>query len=85
MSFDRSVVEEYRFREQRLISIGPIEAERVSGWQDGRYVILTLDEQGALLTETYRLIEDDVLERTMQIVYKEKEQLSIKQLFDRMS
>ena len=84
VSFDRSVVEEYRFREQRLISVGPIEAERVSGWQDGRYVILTLDEQGALLTETYRLVDGDVLERTMQIVHKDKQQLYARQLFDRV-
>ena len=83
VSFDRSVVEEYRFREQRFISIGPIEVERVSGWRDDHYVILTLDEQGALLTETYRLIDEDTLERTMQILYKEKEQLYARQLFDR--
>ena len=83
VSFDRSVVEEYRFRERRFISVGPIEAERASGWEDDRYVIMTLDEQGALLTETYRLVEADVLERTMQIVYREKEQLSARQLFDR--
>ncbi len=84
VSFDRSVVEEYRFREHRLISVGPIEAERVSGWQQDRYVIQTLDDQGALLTETYGLIDDgEGLERTIRIVYKEKELLNIRQRFGR--
>ena len=84
VSFDRSVVEEYRFREHRYVNVGPIAAERVSGWQDGKYVILTLDEQGALLTETYALLEDGAaLERTIRIVFKEKETLSARQVFDR--
>lgn len=86
VSFDRSVVEEYRFREHRVISVGPIEAERVSGWQQDRYVIQTLDDQGALLTETYGLADGgDVLERTIQIVFKDKELLSIRQRFRRVS
>ena len=84
VSFDRSVVEEYRFREHRLISVGPIEAERVSGWQQDRYVIQTLDDQGALLTETYGLVEGgERLERTIRIVYRDKELLNIRQRFDR--
>jgi hypothetical protein len=85
VSFDRSVVEEYRFREHRVISVGPIEAERVSGWQQDRYVIKTLDDEGALLTETYGLVDAGaVLERTIRIVYKEKELLNIRQRFDRV-
>ena len=84
VSFDRSVVEEYRFREHRVISVGPIEAERVSGWQEDRYIIKTLDDQGALLTETYGLVDDgEGLERTIRIVYREKELLSIRQFFNR--
>ena len=86
VSFDRSVVEEYRFREQRFISVGPIQAERVSGWQQGRYIILTLDDQGSLLTETYGLVDGgETLERTIQIVHKEKELLFIRQRFDRVT
>lgn len=85
ISFDRSVVEEYRYREHRVISVGPIEAERISGWRDGHYEIQTLDEEGALLTETYALEQDgQVLVRTIMIEYKDKQTLSVRQLFDRL-
>ena len=85
ISFDRSVVEEYRFREHRNINVGPIQADRVSGWVDGRYVIQTLDAQAALLTETYALANDgQQLVRTVTIVYKEQETLSLQQVFDRL-
>lgn len=85
ISFDRSVVEEYRFREHRRINVGPIEADRASGWVDGRYVIQTLDSQGALLTETYALRNDgQQLVRTATIVYAEQETFSLRQVFDRL-
>ena len=85
ISFDRSVVEEYRFREHRRVSVGPIDADRVSGWEDGRYVIQTLDAQGALLTETYALQGDGrQLLRTATIAHKEQETLSLRQIFDRL-
>ena len=84
ISFDRSVVEEYQFREHRAVRVGPIEAERASGWKDGRYVILTADTQGALLTETYALLDGDILERTITIDYKQERTLNVRQLFDRI-
>ena len=85
VSFDRSVVEEYRFREHRLVNVGPIEAERVSGWVDGRYLIQTLDREGALLEETYALdAGGDVLVRTVTIDHGNKEILSLRQLYDRL-
>jgi len=85
VSFDRSVVEEYRFREHRRVHVGPIHADRVSGWEDGRYVIQTLDTQGALLTETYALNDDGrQLLRTASINYKDEETLSLLQVFDRL-
>lgn len=84
ISFNRSVVEEYRFREHRRINVGPIHADRVSGWVDGRYVIQTLDVQGAQLTETYALQDDGLqLLRIATIEYKERETLSLRQVFDR--
>lgn len=52
LSFDRSVVEEYRFGENRMISVGAIDAQRVSGWVDDRYVVRSLDKNGMQLTET---------------------------------
>jgi len=86
ISFDRSIVEEYRYREHRQVNVGPIQADRVSGWQDGRYVIETLDEHGALLTETYALEEGGaVLVRSFRIVYKDVESLSMQQRYDRVN
>jgi len=84
ISFDRAVVEEYRFGEKREISIGPVIADRVSGWEGDIYVIETLDAAGAKLIETYRLSDDGrELRRTISIVYNEKEQIAIEQNFDR--
>lgn len=84
VSFDRAVVEEYRFGEQRMVSVGPVKAERVSGWEDGGYVIVTRDEEGARLTETYRLRGRDSLVRTMRIEHKGGIELDVEQLFDRI-
>ncbi len=85
VSFDRSVVEEYRFREHRLISVGPIEADRASGWVDGKYVIQTLDSEGAVLEETYALEQGgDALVRTVSINYDNEQVLSLRQLYGRV-
>ena len=85
VSFDRSVVEEYRFREHRLINVGPIAADRASGWVDGRYVIRTLDDDGALLEETYALDPGgDVLVRTVTIDHDNDEILSLRQRYNRV-
>lgn len=85
VSFDRSVVEEYRFREHRLVNVGPIEADRASGWADGKYVIRTLDSKGTLLEETYSLdAGDDVLIRTISVVDGNREILSLRQVFERL-
>lgn len=84
ISFDRSVVEEYRFGEKREISVGPVIADRVSGWEGDTYVIETLDVDGAKLIETYRLFENGrQLRRTIAIVHNDEEQLAIEQNFDR--
>ena len=85
VSFDRSVVEEYRFREHRLVNVGPIEAERASGWVDGRYLIQTLDSEGALLEESYAFDAGaDVLVRTVTIDYGSKEILAFRHAYDRV-
>lgn len=84
ISFDRSVVEEYRFGEVRQVNVGPIAADRVSGWSGSHYVIETLDEDGARLTETYRLGADsDSLIRRIVIVADDDSLLDIEQVFDR--
>lgn len=58
VSFDRAVVEEYRFGENREIRVGQASAQRVSGWENGDYVIETLDRNGMKLTERYQLAAD---------------------------
>jgi len=84
ISFDRAVVEEYRFGEHRQINVGPVEAERVSGWEGSTYVIETLDREGAKLIETYRLGDGDRrLLRTIRIDHDENSHLDIAQAFDR--
>lgn len=85
ISFDRAVVEEYRFGENRIVSVGPVEADRVSGWEAGAYVIETLDDEGNKLTERYSLREDDaVLVRSVSIFRRDEPTLSVTQQYDRL-
>lgn len=84
VSFDRSVVEEYRFREHRVVNVGPIEADRASGWVDGRYVIQTLDSDGALLEESYELrAASDELVRRVSVTYGNEKFLSLEHTYER--
>ena len=86
ISFDRAVVEEYRFGENREVSVGPISADRVSGWEGSSYVIETLDDNGAKLIEVYQLRDGGrSLQRKITIIDKKVTQLAIKQVFDRIS
>ena len=85
ISFDRSVVEEYRFGEQREISVGPVVADRVSGWKGDTYIIETLDKDGAKLIETYRLRDNGrSLIRTISIMDNGLKQLELEQAFDQI-
>jgi len=64
--------------------VGPIEAQRVSGWQGSAYIVETLDEEGAVLREEWRLDDSgNVLLRDISIVERNKETLSFRQEFDR--
>jgi hypothetical protein len=84
ISFDRSVVEEYRFGEKRVVSVGPVDADRVSGWEEDAYVIVTLDKDEAKMTERYSLSENGrVLVRSIVITDGNEQRLAIEQLFDR--
>ena len=84
VSFDRSVVDEFRFGENRVVSIGPIDAERASGWAENGYVIETLDDDGALLIDTYRLTnEGESLRRTIELREGTKLQRSLQVDYDR--
>jgi hypothetical protein len=84
-SFDRSVVEEYRFGENREVEVGAITAERVSGWEGRSYVIETLDKDGAKLIESWQLREQgSVLLRSMVIWNRSKKELALEQTFNRI-
>lgn len=82
ISYDRSIVEEYLFGEHRAASVGPVIAERVSGWDGPRYVIQTLDEDGVLLTERWYL-EDEALKRDVAFSEGDVVQYAVTQSFDR--
>lgn len=84
VSFDRSVVEEYRFGVLRKVSIGPIEAQRATGWIGDTLEIRTLDEEGALLTERWRLEDGGSrLIREITLTHKDEILMSGQQVFDR--
>ncbi|MEM8815655.1 MAG: hypothetical protein AAGE85_07490 [Pseudomonadota bacterium] len=84
VSFDRSIVEEYIFGEHRVATVGPVIAERVSGWEGERYVVQTLDEDNVLLTEAWYLQEDGrVLMRDVVLSEDALVQYAVTQVFDR--
>jgi len=84
ISYDRSVVEEFTFGENRIVEIGPIEAKRVSGWEGGSFVVETLDDSRTSLLESWRLEKDaTVLVRDIQISKGEKVSFKTRQVFDR--
>lgn len=85
ISFDRSVVEEFRFGENRKINVGAIEAQRVSGWEGERYVVETLDRKGMKLTEQFFLSEDgETLHRLIVLRNKENGDVTMQQSFSRI-
>ena len=84
ISYDRSVVEEYTYGENGLVTIGPIEATRVSGWEGQSFVVETLDGTGTILYEGWHLEEDAaVLIRDIRISRGEKDSFVDQQVFDR--
>ena len=86
ISFDRSIVEEYTFGENRVVEIGPIEARRVSGWEGRAFVVETLDDHGSIMTETWRLDDSgNTLTRDITVVRGGKQKSFSRQLFDRDS
>lgn len=84
LSFDRAVVVEYRFGENRQVRVGPVLAERVSGWEGREYVAETLDENRMKLTERFSLLDSHTLRRTIILRGKNNEQRTLLQTFDRI-
>ncbi len=85
ISFDRSVVEEYRFGEDRLLRLGEVEVQRVSGWDATAYVIETLDKNSTKLSERVWLSNgDEILNRKITIRNRKLEEQFVLQRFDRV-
>jgi hypothetical protein len=84
LSFDRAVVVEYRFGENREVSIGPVVADRVSGWEGRQYIAETLDRNNMKLTERFAMINHHTLQRTIIFRSKNDEEETIVQTFDRV-
>lgn len=83
-SLDRSVVQEFRFGENREVSIGEIVAQRTSGWDGTAYVVDTLDKRGMKLTERYWLNDQqNVLHREIKLRSRNNKTEILIQLFDR--
>lgn len=84
ISFDRSIVEEYRFGEHRPISVGPVNADRSSGFEGAAYVIETLDMEGNRLLDRYELVDGgEFLLRHITVYKKHDVELSLVQRFER--
>ena len=84
LSFDRAVVVEYRFGENREVQVGPVIADRVSGWEGTEYVAETLDQDNMKLTERFALVNHHTLQRTIIFRGKNGETETIVQTFDRI-
>ena len=83
-SFDRAIVEEYNFGENRVVNVGPIEAQRVSGWEGRSFVVETMDTDGNVLTESWWLDENGrVLVRDLAITEDGQPGWWLRQVFDR--
>ena len=77
-------MEEFRFGEHRVVSVGEIQAERVSGWQGDEYIVETLDDSGMKLTERFWVSEDgNLLNREITFRSNKNEERALLQLFDR--
>jgi hypothetical protein len=84
ISFDRSVVEEFRFGENRIVSIGAVEAQRVTGWEGNELVVETLGKKGMKLTERFQLTDGGkTLQRQITFRSRKLEEETIVQEFDR--
>ncbi len=85
ISFDRSVVEEYRFGENRVISVGDVEAQRVTGWEGQQLIVETLDRNSMKMTERFKLLQSGrVLERSITFRSREGEEETVVQRYHRL-
>lgn len=71
VAFDRAIVEEYRFGELRTVSVGPIAAQRATGFKGRALTIETLGDDRVLMRETYRR-DGNELVREIRLTQKER-------------
>lgn len=84
VSLDRSVVEEFRFGESRMISVGQIEAQRVSGWDGSVYTVQTRDKNGMKMIDRFWLSDEgNVLLREITFSGRNGDNATVQQFFDR--
>ncbi|MEM6513985.1 MAG: hypothetical protein AAF660_13310 [Pseudomonadota bacterium] len=84
ISFDRALVREYRFGEHRMTNVGPIVAERTTGFRGKVLEIVTQDDDGAVMTESWRLQRSDrQLERSVVIVKGNKQLYRLRETYRR--
>ena len=84
ISFDRAVVEEFRFGEYRIVNVGPIQAQRTTGWEGNQLVVETLDKNRMKLIDRFELVDAGAtLERSITFRSEEGTTESIVQRFDR--
>ncbi len=83
IAYDRSVVEEYTIGENGMVNVGPIEAMRVAGWENGAFVVETMDDQWNTLTERWSLESADVLVREIRLAKEDEVRFEVREVFDR--
>ena len=67
------------------MNVGPVVAERVSGWEEDGYVIETLDREGGKLVERYSLFPNDRrLVRRITIYDGDDIETSVTQRFEKL-
>jgi hypothetical protein len=86
ISFNRAVVAEYTFGENRMVAIGEIQAARASGWSANSYIIETLDKDRRKLTERYSLsLDNRKLFREIILRDEKMQEVSVAQVYDRVA
>ena len=84
IDFNRSIVEEYKNNRIETIELGEIKVQRSSGWQNGYYLIDTLDDRGMKITETYSLVNQNKnLQRKIILRDKDENEVVIERLYNR--
>jgi hypothetical protein len=84
ISFDRSVVEEFRFGEYRMVTVGAAEAQRATGWEGDALIVDTLDRNRMKMTDRFELLEGGrFLQRTITLRSDDGETESLVQQYAR--